>query len=150
MRLFSKVREGTVFDAASQNTRLPAVPPVVRQKLTSDAANEQQILQQAAEVAIDTSQILAQANKLKQTAAPGIAGVWTDGSLGEDDGLPARKTRIYIPSSAAVRANTAPAASQSAAAAGNSASGQPVKKKRKGKAERNRLKREAALASSET
>ncbi|KAL3140362.1 hypothetical protein ABBQ38_004623 [Trebouxia sp. C0009 RCD-2024] len=136
MRLFSKVREGTVFDAASQNTRLPAVPPV--------------ILQQAAEVAIDTSQILAQANKLKQTAAPGIAGVWTDGSLGEDDGLPARKTRIYIPSSAAVRANTAPAASQSAAAAGNSASGQPVKKKRKGKAERNRLKREAALASSET
>lgn len=108
-----------------------------------------QILQQAAQVAIDTVQILAQANKLKKTAAPGIAGLWTDGSLGEDDELPARKTRIYIPSSAAVRGKTLPAADHSGLAC-NTVSGQPAKKKRKGKAERNKLKREVAPASSET
>ena len=103
-----------------------------------------QVQQQAAQVAIDAAQILAQAERLKQAAAPDTAEVWTDGSLGKDEGLPPRKTRIYIPSSAAVRGN-----SSSAPLTANSINGgQPSKKKRKGKAERNRLKREAAMASS--
>ena len=94
-----------------------------------------QVQQQAAQVAIDAAQILAQAERLKRAAAPDTAEVWTDGSLGKDEGLPPRKTRIYIPSSAAVRGNS-------------SSAPLTAKKKRKGKAERNRLKREAAMASS--
>lgn len=101
---------------------------------------------QAAQVAVDAAQILAQAKRLKCAAAADTAEVWIDGSLGEAEGLPPRKTRIYIPTSAARRGNSSSAPS----AAGKTEAGQPVKKKRKGKAERNRLKREADLASSVT
>lgn len=105
-----------------------------------------QVQLQAAQVAIDAAQILAQAEELKQAAAPDTAQIWTDGSLGEDEGLPPRKTRIYIPSSAAVSCTSSPLPST----ANSTGGGQPVRKKRKGKSERNRLKREAALASSVT
>ena len=101
-----------------------------------------QIQQQAAQVAVDAALILAQAQGLKQAAAPDTAEVWTDGSLGKDEGLPPRKTRIYIPSSDAVKGDSSSAPST----ANSSDGGQPFKKQRKGKAERNRLKREAALA----
>lgn len=101
-----------------------------------------QIQQQAAQVAIDAAQILAQAESLKQAAAPDTAEVWTDGSLGKDEGLPPRKTRIYISSSAAVKGTSSSAPFTASSTDGE----QPSKKKRKGKAERNRLKREAALA----
>lgn len=101
-------------------------------------------------MALDAAQILAQAKRLQQAAASGVAEVWTDGSLGEDEGLPARKTRIYIPSSAAVKGNSSSAPHQPGLAASDTAGGQPAKKKRKGKAERNRQKREAALASGAT
>lgn len=105
-----------------------------------------QIQMQAAQVAVDAAQILAQAERLKHAAAPDTAEVWIDGSLGEADGLPPRSTRIYIPTSAARRGDSASAPS----ATSKTEAGQPAKKKRKGKAERNRLKREAALASSVT
>ena len=105
-----------------------------------------QIQQQAAQVAINAAKILAQAERLKQAAAPDTAQLWTDGSLGENEGLPPRKTRIYISSSAAVTDNSSSAPSTAKFTDG----GQPSKKKRKGKAERNRVKRQAALASSIT
>lgn len=105
-----------------------------------------QIAMQAAQVAVDAAQILAQAERLKHAAASDTAEVWIDGSLGEEEGLPPRQTRIYIPTSAARRSDSSSASS----AAGNTEAGQPAKKKRKGKAERNRLKRDAALASSVT
>ena len=103
-----------------------------------------QVQLQAAQVAVDAAQILAQAERLKQAAAPDTAELWTDGSLGEDEGLPPRKSRIYISSTAAVRCTS----SSAPTTANSTDGGQNVKKKRKGKAERNRLKREAALASS--
>lgn len=105
-----------------------------------------QIQMQAAQVAVDAAHILAQADKLKCAAAADTAEVWIDGSLGEAEGLPPRKTRIYIPASAARRSDSSLAPS----AARKTDDGQPAKKKRKGKAERNRLKHEATLNSSVT
>lgn len=105
-------------------------------------------MQQAAEVAVEAEYILQQSAKQQQICRQDIAEVWTDGSLGSIDGLPDRKTRIYIPYSIAHQHSRqlAPASQQHTAATSEEVvhGSQPAKKKRKGKSERNRLKREAA------
>lgn len=106
------------------------------------------MLQQAAQVAVEGHHILQLAAKHQQLLKQDIAEVWTDGSLGSIDGLPDRKTRTYIPDSMAHRQSrqSAPASQQHTAASSEEVDhgSQPAKKKRKGKSERNRLKREAA------
>ncbi len=100
-----------------------------------------QVLEQAARVAIEADVILNQAAKVRQASQRHIGALWTDGSLGNIDGLPDRKTRIYISDSTVCKASQqSPAAIDGQHSLGE----QPAKKKRKGKAERNRLKREAA------
>ena len=99
-----------------------------------------QTLQQAQAVAVDAHSIVAQAAQLQQAAQLHIADVWVDGHLGNNEGLPNRKTRIYIPESMACQEAVGKQDTK-ACAADNM---QPAKKKRKGKSERNRLKREAA------
>ena len=92
-------------------------------------------------MAIEADVILNQAAKMRQASQRHIAALWTDGSLGNIDGLPDRKTRIYISDSMVCKSSQ----QLSAVIDGeHSPGGQPAKKKRKGKAERNRLKREAA------
>lgn len=148
MRLFSKVKPGTAFAAEAQNSghQIPK-PPAVSSN-TEDNGLEHQVLEQAARVAIEADIILNQAAKLRQASRRHIAALWTDGSLGHIDGLPDRKTRIYIPDSMVSRSSQAVTEyQQSPAVVGgqHSLKEQPAKKKkRKGKAERNRLKREAA------
>ena len=97
---------------------------------------------QAATVAVSSSSIMSYAIKRRLESQPGIAEVWLDGSLGDRDGLPGRKTRIYIPADQAqpggdiTVVNTRLTDSEAA----------PAKKKRKGKAERNRIKKEQEKA----
>ena len=100
------------------------------------------MLLQAATVAVDGSSIMSYALKTRLNSQPGIAEVWLDGSLGDRDGLPDRKTRIYIPADQArpegdiTIVHTQQIGSEAA----------PAKKKRKGKAERNRIKKEQEQA----
>ena len=119
----------------------------------TDLCVSQQVLQQAGLVAVDTAYLVQQASKSKRASQQTIADIWTDGSLADtENGLPNRQTRIYIPESMARRTQT----SQSKHGldhvallhnSSNDSTGMPAKKKRKGKAERHRLKREAeALA----
>ena len=106
-----------------------------------------QVLEQAARVAIEADVILNQAAKMQQASQRHIAALWTDGSLGNVDGLPDRKTRIYIPESMLCKTSQVITENQQSPAVidgQHSLGEQPAKKKRKGKAERNRLKREAA------
>ena len=103
-----------------------------------------QVWQQAATVAVKPEDIMSQAAKAKHAAQSHIADIWEDGSLGTSDGLPGRTTRIYIDSSMTKKHSSASFPSQSNVVTADSA--QPAKKKRKGKAERKRLKREAAAA----
>lgn len=100
-----------------------------------------QVLEQAARVAIEADVILTQAANIRQASQRHIAALWTDGSLGNNDGLPDRKTRIYIPNSMVCKSSQQ---SPIVIDGQHSLGEQPAKKKRKGKAERNRLKREAA------
>jgi len=113
-----------------------------------------QFLQQAAQVAVDADSIIQTAVKLKKACQHNTADIWIDGSLGSNDGLPDRKTRIYIAAAMAnKRKATATEKSQigvpgqppACVSAATSDGVQPVKKKRKGKSERNRLKKEAAM-----
>ncbi len=98
-------------------------------------------------MAIEADVILHQAAKMRQASQRHIAALWTDGSLGNIDGLPDRKTRIYISDSMVCKTSQVVTTYQQPPAVidGQRSLGeQPAKKKRKGKAERNRLKREAA------
>ena len=101
-----------------------------------------QVWQQAATVAVKPEDIMSQAANARHAAQAQIAEIWLDGSLGSHDGLPGRNTRIYIDSSMARKHTSASVPKESNSVSAESA--QPAKKKRKGKAERNRLKREAA------
>ena len=119
----------------------------------TDLCVSQQVLQQAGQVAVDATYLVQQASKSKQASQQTIADIWTDGSLADtEDGLPNRQTRIYIPESMACRKQTSrPKHSHEPVMpldnSSNDSAGIPAKKKRKGKAERNRLKRGAeALA----
>ncbi len=106
-----------------------------------------QVLKQAARVAIEAEVVLNQAAKTRQASQRHIAALWTDGSLGKINGLPDRKTRIYIPDSMICKTSQVVTEYQQSPAVidgQHSLGEQPAKKKRKGKAERNRLKREAA------
>ncbi|KAL0055870.1 hypothetical protein WJX82_005240 [Trebouxia sp. C0006] len=96
MRLFSKVKPGTAFAAEAQNSGHQIPKPAALNTDTEDNVLELQILEQAARVAIEADVILNQAAKMRQASQRHIAALWTDGSLGNTDGLPDRKTRIYI------------------------------------------------------
>ena len=116
-----------------------------------------QTLMQSADVAVEAAIIVMQAASMKQSAQRNVAELWTDGSLGGNDGLPERKTRIYIPATMACKQSTkskkstlASAGSQSGVDASVIDGGQPPRKKRKGKSERNRLKKEAEAALQQT
>lgn len=147
MRLFSKVKPGTAFAAEAQNSGHQIPKPAALNTDTEDNALEHQVLEQAARVAIEADVILNQAAKMRQASLRHIAALWTDGSLGNIDGLPSRKTRIYISDSMVCKSSQVVTTYQQSPAVidGQHSPGeQPTKKKRKGKAERNRLKRETA------
>lgn len=97
---------------------------------------------QAATVAVDASSIVSCALKARLESEPNVAELWANGNLGERDGLPDRKTRIYIPADQArpgggiTIVHTQQIGLEAARA----------KKKRKGKAERNRIKKEQEQA----
>ena len=80
--------------------------------------------------------------KARLESQPNVAEVWLDGNLGERDGMPDRQTRIYIPADQAAPggAITIRHTQQTGLEA------VPAKKKRKGKAERNRIKKEQEQA----
>ncbi|KAL0023669.1 hypothetical protein WJX77_011620 [Trebouxia sp. C0004] len=99
MRLFSKVKPGTAFAAEVQNSGHQIPKPAALNTDTEDNAREHQVFNQAARVAIEADIILKQAAKMQQVSQRHIATLWTDGSLGNIDGLPDRKSRIYIPDS---------------------------------------------------
>lgn len=195
VRLFSRVKPGTAFvDAAQNSGKQPLVKQLQDKDAEDDAYDSQasvppkplvnmlsfaamyatliamlwlalslhaphpsapngacnspvQVLQQSAKVAVEPAYLVKQACKVKQASHAAIADVWADGSLADtEDGLPARKTRIYIP---AQKSSTLRPQSQALLQHGltlphdsNNAATAPPKKKRKGKAERNRLKRE--------
>ncbi|KAL0025052.1 hypothetical protein WJX79_002625 [Trebouxia sp. C0005] len=96
MRLFSKVKPGTAFAAEAQNSGHQIPKPAALNTDTQDNALEDQVLERAAWVAVEADVILNQAAKMRQASQRHIAALWTDGSLGDIDGLPDRKTRIYI------------------------------------------------------
>lgn len=102
---------------------------------------------QAASVAVDGRSITSYADQMKLKCLHAVAPLWTDGNLGDNNGLPERKTRIYIPEDMALPGRSVRVADCAREASNNGTA--PAKKKRKGKAERNRLKREheQALAS---
>ncbi|DBA72890.1 TPA: hypothetical protein ACH3X2_009853 [Trebouxia sp. C0005] len=147
MRLFSKVKPGTAFAAEAQNSGHQIPKPAALNTDTQDNALEDQVLERAAWVAVEADVILNQAAKMRQASQRHIAALWTDGSLGDIDGLPDRKTRIYISDSIVCKSSqvVTPYQQSPAVIDGQHPPGeQPAKKKRKGKAERNRLKQEAA------
>lgn len=102
-----------------------------------------QVTLQAASVAVDSTSITHYAEKARLTSQRNIADLWTNGSLGDKDGLPDRKTRIYI---GADMARPAVHTSKDSNSESVSEGAAPAKKKRKGKAERNRLKKEQEQA----
>ena len=112
------------------------------------AVCQSQIKQQASQVAVDFTDILEQAKKTEHDSHNMTAGIWTDGSLADtEDGLPRRKTRIYISDSMTLRIGPVTKLGHDQPGTKDGDLTQPAKKKRKGKAERNRIKREAeALA----
>lgn len=100
-----------------------------------------QVCVQAAAVAVDSTAIMHFADQYKCKHQHVVAPVWTDGNLGNKEGLPDRKTRIYIPADMAQPGGVVSTVRVSEQKTADT-DGPPAKKKRKGKAERNRLKRE--------